>query len=75
MKCANPVPNRIGPVPFSSAPPVAEQGALVIAGDNVVRGQGQGVPPLKVLLANPLVIGTGYQPVLQEPPVARSPGR
>ena len=40
-----------------TAPPVAEQGALVIAGSNVVRGQGGSTPPLKVLLANPLVIG------------------
>jgi hypothetical protein len=39
-----------------TAPPAAEQGALVVAGSEVVRGQ-QGAPPLKVLLTNPLVIG------------------
>jgi hypothetical protein len=46
-----------------TAPPAAEQGALVVAGNEVVRGQEgafpsqEGPPPLKVLLANPLVIG------------------
>ena len=40
-----------------TAPPAAEEGALVIAGSEVVRGQEGTKPPLKVLLANPLVIG------------------
>lgn len=39
-----------------TAPPAAKKVALVVSGDDVVRGQ-EGNPPWKVLLANPLVIG------------------
>jgi len=39
-----------------TAPPAAKKVVLLVSGDDVVRGQ-EGNPPLKVLLANPLVIG------------------
>lgn len=39
-----------------TAPPAAKKVVLLVSGDNVVRGQ-EGTPPLKVLMANPLVIG------------------
>ncbi len=48
-----------------TAPPAAERGALLVSGADVVRGQGP--KPMKVFLANPLLIGAAVATAVAVP--------